>query len=264
MVIVVFLFFNGCTVMHYATIDDIIRLEKEVSDVQKSNIAINEMENKINNIIERMKEKNSKDTLVLEEIRGGIRKVEKKIDDLRGLEKEKVGKKKAHEDISLQPEMPTLFMPDNKIDIGIDNRGEKKALKANFEPKMDPNEFYQLAYNDFKLNEYDNAIKRFRDFLEYYKESDLADNAQYWIGESYYTRGDYKRALLEFKKVIDEYPMGNKIPDALFKYGMSFYELNDRDSALRALRRVVKLYPDSEIVSVARKKIEMIEDNIEY
>ncbi|MFV1951134.1 MAG: tol-pal system protein YbgF [Nitrospinota bacterium] len=268
MVITVSLLLSGCTVMRYATIDDIIRLEEEISDVQKSNIAINEMKDKINNIIEMMEERDSKDSLVLDEIRGSIRKVEKRIDDLRMGKEEKAGKKKGYDDISLQPEVPTLFMPNKnnkKTDMsGANNRGKKKVLMASSEPNtMDPDELYQLAYNDFKDEEYDNAIKRFRDFLERYKESDLADNAQYWIGESYYTGRYYKKALLEFKKVIDEYPDGNKIPDALFKYGMSFYELNDLDSALAELRRLVKLYPDSEIVSVAIKKIEMIEGNNE-
>jgi len=268
LVITVSLLLSGCTVMRYATIDDIIRLEEGISDVQKSNIAINEMKDKINNIIEMMEERDSKDFLVLDEIRGSIRKVEKRIDDLRRGKEEKAGKKKGYDDISLQPEVPTLFIPNKnnkKTDMsGANNRGKKKVLMASSEPNtMDPDELYQLAYNDFKDEEYDNAIKRFRDFLERYKESDLADNAQYWIGESYYTGRYYKKALLEFKKVIDEYPNGNKIPDALFKYGMSFYELNDLDLALTELRRLVKLYPDSEIVSVAIKKIEMIEGNNE-
>ncbi|MGH7896873.1 MAG: tetratricopeptide repeat protein, partial [Candidatus Binatia bacterium] len=69
------------------------------------------------------------------------------------------------------------------------------------------------------------AIQKLREFLRKSPKSDLADDAQYWIGEAYYATRDYNRAILEFNEVLLRYPKGDKVPAALLRQAFAFAEL---------------------------------------
>ena len=86
-------------------------------------------------------------------------------------------------------------------------------------------------------------------------DSDLADNAQYWIGESFYAQRDFDRAIQEFLQAVDGYPGGDKHPAALLKIGYSFLQTGDRDSARSYLKRLVEEFPNSDEAELARNKI---------
>ena len=45
---------------------------------------------------------------------------------------------------------------------------------------------YQAAFDLLKAGQYDRAIPAFQSFLAAYPGSQLADNAQYWLGEAFY------------------------------------------------------------------------------
>ncbi|MBV9186175.1 MAG: tetratricopeptide repeat protein, partial [Acidobacteria bacterium] len=51
---------------------------------------------------------------------------------------------------------------------------------------------------------------------------ELADNALYWIGETYYAASDFTNAMRAYERVTKEYPEQNKAPDAMFKIGLTF------------------------------------------
>ena len=63
------------------------------------------------------------------------------------------------------------------------------------------------------------AEASFQRFLQANPKSELADNAQYWIGECRYSRNDLKGALAAFREVVERFPKGNKVPDAMLKAG---------------------------------------------
>ena len=80
---------------------------------------------------------------------------------------------------------------------------------------------YMKAFGLFSMNNYGGAIEAFQGFIREYPSSEYAVNAQYWIGESFYTQRDYTKALDAFAKVVDSYPNGKKVPDAMLKLGFS-------------------------------------------
>ena len=100
------------------------------------------------------------------------------------------------------------------------------------------------------------AITALRAFLDAYPRHDLADNAQYWLGEVYYDQKDWARATVEFRAVIERYPKGNKVPDAMLKLGYCFAAVGQPTKARAALEQVISVYPRSQPAQLAARKLE--------
>jgi tol-pal system protein YbgF len=99
------------------------------------------------------------------------------------------------------------------------------------------------------------AIQKLREFLRKSPKSDLADDAQYWIGEAYYTNRDYNRAILEFNEVLLRYPKGDKVPAALLRQALAFAELGDKVDARLVLQKLVSEHGDSPEAEQGRQKL---------
>lgn len=119
---------------------------------------------------------------------------------------------------------------------------------------------YQAAFELLKEQRYEPAAMAFQQFLVSYPESQLADNAQYWLAESYYVTDQFAAALKEFQVVTNNYPRSRKVPDALLKIGYSNYELDRLDAAKSALGRVQNDYPDTTAARLAEQRLKRIED----
>ncbi len=115
---------------------------------------------------------------------------------------------------------------------------------------------YQAALELLKQGRYPQAEAAFRAFLAGFPGSELADNAQYWLGESHYVSRDFESALAAFQVVLDQYPDSRKTPDALLKLGFCNYELQRWDDARAALNEVVERYPDTTAARLAQQRLE--------
>jgi len=119
---------------------------------------------------------------------------------------------------------------------------------------------YRDAYLDITAGNYELARMGFEEFLKNYPESELADNAQYWIGESYYAKDQYKEAYAAFKKVLDNYPKGDKIPSALLKAAYCSFSLGREQEGRKYLEELIAKYPLSEEARLAQEKIKSLSD----
>jgi tol-pal system protein YbgF len=126
------------------------------------------------------------------------------------------------------------------------------------EPK-DKVSLYEAAYDAFKDKKYKEARDRFDAFMKEYPQDELADNAQFWIGETYYGEKDFEGAILAYEAVLKKYPKSEKAPGALLKQGFSFIEIGDKKTGKTILEKVVELYPESREAELAKKKIVEIE-----
>jgi tol-pal system protein YbgF len=99
------------------------------------------------------------------------------------------------------------------------------------------------------------AEASFQRFLQAHGDSDLADNAQYWIGEARFARGDHRAALAAFQETAARYPQGNKVPDALLKAGQSLEQLGDPEGARAAYRTVVERFASSAAAVAAEERL---------
>jgi tol-pal system protein YbgF len=110
---------------------------------------------------------------------------------------------------------------------------------------------YQAAFELVKEERYDLAVKAFREFLVSFPDSELADNAQYWLGESHYAAKNYQQALTDFSVVLSKYPRSRKVPDALLKMGYCNYNLKRWAEARQTLTRVQSDYPETTAARLA-------------
>lgn len=117
---------------------------------------------------------------------------------------------------------------------------------------------YDLNLAIFQEGNYEEALDGFRNFLKKYPKSDLADNAQFWIGECYTALGEYERAILAYQEVIKKHPKGNKAPGAMLRQALAFNEINDKKSSRLLLKKIVKKYPNSSEAKIAKAKLKTI------
>ncbi len=114
---------------------------------------------------------------------------------------------------------------------------------------------YRAAFELLKGQRYEPAALAFQQFLVTFPKSELADNAQYWLAESYYVTQKFKKALTVFEIVISEYPDSRKVPDALLKMGYCNYELKQWDAARASLARVQSEYPETTAARLAGQRL---------
>lgn len=143
-----------------------------------------------------------------------------------------------------------------------DDPSEKTKLRDMAETKKPKSmeQIYNEAYDDFKKGNTKKARSGFRKYLEQFPKTEYSDNAQYWIGESFFIEKKYREAILEFEEVISNYPKGNKVPSALLKQGLAFYRLGDKTSAKLLLQKVIKEYPESNQAEIAKRELKNLMD----
>ncbi len=130
--------------------------------------------------------------------------------------------------------------------------GEELAALHGAKPEEDE---YRIALALVEQKNCDEAIPRLRSYLRKYPDTELSDNAQYWIGECYYAQRDFNNAILAFYDVTRRYPKGDKVCAAMLKQGFAFAELGDAADARIVLERLLQTYPGCDEASRARVKL---------
>ena len=118
---------------------------------------------------------------------------------------------------------------------------------------LSPTRLFDTARADFFAGQWDSAISGFQAFLKAFPKSELADDAQFNIGETYYSQNRWAEAVAEYNKVIETYPNTNSVPLAYYKRGMSQERLGQTDAARASWETVVKMAPDSDAGRLAKQ-----------
>src|SRR5579862_327344 len=122
-------------------------------------------------------------------------------------------------------------------------------------PAPSADTLYSNGLRDITSGKYDLARSEFQDYLKYYGDTDLASNAQFYLGEIAYSQRQYSESVGEYDKVITNYPKSFKLAPARLKKGMALLELGQKTQAIKELREVVKRYPGTEEERRARAKL---------
>jgi tol-pal system protein YbgF len=118
-----------------------------------------------------------------------------------------------------------------------------------------PDALYNDALRDFNAGKSDLAAQEFTQYLQVYGNTDLAGNAQFYLGEIDYRRGNYPAAIADYNKVLDQYPGGNKGPAAQLKKGFALLETGQRDAGVQELRSLIARYPKSPEAMQAKDRL---------
>lgn len=117
---------------------------------------------------------------------------------------------------------------------------------------------YGEAFDALKAGKYPEAIAGMQEFLTLHPNHPLADNAQYWLGQTYYVTRDYERAIAAFAAVGVRPTDLAKTPDALLKKGLSEIELKRPDAARATLADLVNRFPNSDASRTARERLQSL------
>jgi len=137
--------------------------------------------------------------------------------------------------------------------------GSEVAAAAGAVPEMPdgtPREQYDYAYSLLKKHQWVEGRGALKVFLEKHPNDDLADNASYWLGETYYINKQYKDAAKAFLDGYKNYPKADKAPDNLLKLGKSLAALNQPDKACTTYAKLLDDYPNSlpRIIKLAKSE----------
>ena len=245
-----------CTVGCATTRD----LQRVHGDFDRQVSALKEEDAGIRKDIAKIKETQASLQKSQAEMRADITELRDGIQSLRGitegLKKDIAALREKLDNVSLK-----INFIENFLEIGKrENHSEgdkagKIAAKNAIKGKTDKESAYALAYEIFKEGKYEKARGEFQNFLKQYPDSEYSDNAQFWIGESFYFENKYEKAILEYEKVVKNYPKGSKVPYALLKQGLSFLNLGDKSSARLILQQIIKEYPNTNQARIARAKL---------
>lgn len=114
---------------------------------------------------------------------------------------------------------------------------------------------YKRGHSLYKSKDFVKAREIFRSFLEKFPNHEYAGNAQFWIGETYYSEKDYENAILGYEDVLRKHRQSEKVPAAMLKQGYAFVELGDERTARVLLDGVEKKFPGTHQAELAKRKL---------
>jgi len=278
------LFFTSCvTQREFLYLNDqIVALNKRVNSLQETT------ESKLDPKMISIREQQAKTDVEMYKIREEMRNVSGRLDENNHLVKHAIERDTtAQDDIrvnvtDLKERISELETKVNRINaylgLKVDARQEegqdlkkmptvaqipmrqaevaKKPVPDIKQPEVSPEKrLYDLTLGLYREEKYEESIAGFKDFVKKFPKSELADNAQYWIGESYMALKQYELAILAFQGVIKKYPKGNKVPNAILRQALAFYEIKDKTSAKLLLKKLIKKYPKSSEAKIAKAKL---------
>ncbi len=134
--------------------------------------------------------------------------------------------------------------------------GSQQPAPAGQAPPADL--LYTNALRDFTSGNYTLANQEFREYLQYYGNTDLASNAYFYLGEIAYDQGRYPDAIGEYDQVLNNYPHSFKRADARLKKAYALLKLHENGPAIAELRRVIRENPGTEQARKAEARLRLL------
>ena len=136
--------------------------------------------------------------------------------------------------------------------------GQGMATAGTTSPATEQAE-YDKALAILREGRYVEAAAAFNRFLADHPGSSYADNASYWLGETYYVTRDFDRALTTFSKLVEFHPASPKVPDTRLKIGFIHYENQNWPAARQELNVVVNDYPGTTAARLASDRLQRMQ-----
>lgn len=125
-------------------------------------------------------------------------------------------------------------------------------------PGISAKSLYEAALRDKMGGNFDLALREFTDYLAWFGDTEMAPNAQYYIGEIRYNQKNYQEAVEAFDKVLEAYPVNSKTADARLMKARALAELGQREAAVQELRALIKAAPNSAAARRARVELQKL------
>lgn len=141
-------------------------------------------------------------------------------------------------------------------------RMKKLARRAGVDMPLDDaevpagaDENFTAAQTAYEAREYSTARALYRAFIQRHHEDARADDAQYFVGQSYLVEDRPATALGELRHVVADYAQGDRVPYALLSMGDAFYRLHACTDATTSLQTLIRAFPRSPVIGDARTRL---------
>jgi tol-pal system protein YbgF len=119
-------------------------------------------------------------------------------------------------------------------------------------PGMSAKALYDTAMKDRSSGNFELALQGFQEYLRYFGDTELAPNAEFYIGQIYYDKNQFEPAVRAFDTVLEKYPANSKTADATYMKGMALLKNGQRNDAGREFLNVITNFPNAEVAQKAR------------
>lgn len=121
-----------------------------------------------------------------------------------------------------------------------------------------PNQLFQISLDQLRRGSFGTARIGFETLLRQYPKSDVAPDAQYYIGESYLAEGNAAASDSAFAQVVATYPQSARASTALFKRATAM-EAHGNPAGARAIyQQIIQKYPRSDEAGPAAERLRTI------
>ena len=154
----------------------------------------------------------------------------------------------------------TQLLTDPETGLPLDPPADAVAPPpvAPVSPGASPRRMYDTAWADYTNGQWVLAVEGFEAYLKTFPRSELADDAQFYIGQTHYADGQFHEAVAAFEQVLLNYPDGDVVPEASYKRGLALDRLGETDRARQAFELVTTNYPDSTMATLAQQALDRI------
>jgi tol-pal system protein YbgF len=281
-----FLTVSGCVSMeqHQSLENRVISLEQETSrqvalsrqQAEKDEQLRSMVSNATDRIASRMDEKTGDlreqyaDTMAriqeltqeIQRLKGMIEEADYQVQHAGGLDQEGIENRLNRLDNAITRNFERIIVLEKYMgfepSVESDTVPDEGALRVPTDQDATESELYTAAKKLLDEGDTENARIQFENFINRFPDSKNADNARFWIADSYFTDKWYEKAILEYQKVIEQYPDSNKIQAALLKQGYAFAELGEKANARLILQELINKYPDSNEAGYAAEKLKTL------
>ncbi len=244
--LIVIMLLNGCTAVPAAT-NDSVSTGLSGPDQRLQTAEVTRENQSIISLVRRIDEAEK----LNDQLQGRIEELEYKVKNITERQRQ------LYLDIDMRIEELESIRNSDSI-----NKAEENDLLSSQPLLIDGSDLdnYQLAFKLLKEQQYEAAASAFMQFLKVFPDSELANNAQYWLAETYFVTKKFTEALKEFELVLSNYSDSRKASDALLKIGYCYYELKNWEVARDTLLQVQIDYPDTTAARLADQRIKRLEE----
>ena len=156
-----------------------------------------------------------------------------------------------------RPVYPRLLI-DPETGLPMDSPAVASGPLVANDPGVSPQRMYDTAWADYTNGQWQLAIQGFQTYIQTFPNAELTDDAQFYIGQTYYADGKFEQSIQAFEEVLLRYPDGDIIPEASYKRGLSLDRLGQTEQARQAFERLVTNHPNSSMAALAQQALDRL------
>jgi len=199
--------------------------------------------------------------LLVDNLAGGVRVVREKVDET-NVRVSSVAQEVEALRLAIPPMTPQVTQLPIDPETGLPTASAApmpaSAAVAPVNPGVSPQRMYDQAWADYTTGQWALAVQGFEAYISTFPRSELADDAQFYIGQTHYADGRYREAAAAFEQVVMNYPDGDAVAEALYKRGLALDRLGEPELARQAFEQVVRNHPEHNMSNLAQQALDRL------